>query len=821
MPFNFKNNQFSAPITPRNKPFYYSSIRVQTDVVECLPCAGVNFPNVTFDPTENDPPPTGGGGDNVGPLPPVLPDPPFFPVDFDGPLYKVALFRDRSPVVLGNFQNVAGEPQTGIAALNLDGSVKTTFDVGTGFDNLSASIDGCSLDSDYSLGNIANFKIYAYYDGFTFNGNPSVGLNVTALNPNGSLAWTSALTGSNVNDLLISAYGLGDTTTPALWVFGNVGATGPSARLLRDGSIDPNYSNQTGKEGIYGTATNFGVLELFKNSPATSGNPQSALLTDTGAINTGLWSPAAQFTGALQLGNRAEATFNSAILISGGFTAFNGFTTNGFVCARLTDGVVDTVFSNKIKTAVSGGNTINAIRQTYNPLGFVIAGSFTSFMGQSHGRIARIDFEGNLDEGFLENIGTGFDDEVYDCVVDAYGYITCVGNFLNFNGVPKKYICRISPEGRVLGEPPPPFLPALDGAVFDMALDTTTDTFVLIGNFTDSDGTALNRLGRFDMNGKLDPAFDTTGGFATNGSTNRNCKVDVDSSGNIYCGHERHPFIGHAGIYSNLCFKTDPNGVYIWETSAQGNSCNDILVSDDQPLIAGQITTPSSSRQVLALIPDTGVYDPAFVTNVAGSAPVGLIKLATGKTLVFGGQLTDRYMNVVGILNTNGTTDISFDTGGTSNPFSGSGQPRSAIQLDNGSLLIGGLFTGYRGSLSNSLIAILLTGQPDTLTNPKLSPIFSTVVTIWGLARQSTGKIIVVGDFTTANGNTVGNICRLNKDGSYDSSFDVKAGTGFNSVAYCVKIDINDAIYVGGNFTQCNGLARPYVTKLQSDGTPI
>ena len=42
---------------------------------------------------------------------------------------------------------------------------------------------------------------------------------------------------------------------------------------------------------------------------------------------------------------------------------------------------------------------------------------------------------------------------------------------------------------------------------------------------------------------------------------------------------------------------------------------------------------------------------------------------------------------------------------------------------------------------------------------------------VYAVAIQDNGKILVGGDFTTVNGNTVASICRLNSDGSFDASF--------------------------------------------------
>jgi len=71
---------------------------------------------------------------------------------------------------------------------------------------------------------------------------------------------------------------------------------------------------------------------------------------------------------------------------------------------------------------------------------------------------------------------------------------------------------------------------------------------------------------------------------------------------------------------------------------------------------------------------------------------------------------------------------------------------------------------------------------------------------VFDIARQSDGKIIIVGAFTLYNGVQRNRIARLNSDFSLDTSFDSN-GIGFNDVVYSVAITNNDKIIVGGRFT--------------------
>lgn len=77
-------------------------------------------------------------------------------------------------------------------------------------------------------------------------------------------------------------------------------------------------------------------------------------------------------------------------------------------------------------------------------------------------------------------------------------------------------------------------------------------------------------------------------------------------------------------------------------------------------------------------------------------------------------------------------------------------------------------------------------------------------------------KILVGGNFSSYNGNTVGNIIRLNTDGSIDETFN--SGTGFDNTVWCMKYR-NGKIYIGGTFAYYNGTFSDSIIVLNTNGT--
>ncbi len=88
---------------------------------------------------------------------------------------------------------------------------------------------------------------------------------------------------------------------------------------------------------------------------------------------------------------------------------------------------------------------------------------------------------------------------------------------------------------------------------------------------------------------------------------------------------------------------------------------------------------------------------------------------------------------------------------------------------------------------------------------------------VFSLAQQADGKLLVGGDFITSGGTNRVNLARLNVDGSLDTSFDV--GTGANAIVYAIGLQSDGKVIVGGDFTSINGTNRNRFARLNSDGS--
>ena len=155
----------------------------------------------------------------------------------------------------------------------------------------------------------------------------------------------------------------------------------------------------------------------------------------------------------------------------------------------------------------------------------------------------------------------------------------------------------------------------------------------------------------------------------------------------------------------------------------------------------------------------------------------------------------------------NGTVDTSFNLGvGTDGPVLCAGL------FPDGRVIIGGAFTTVNGSPRRRVAVLLPNGLVDQGFNP---PVLASG-TVYGVAVQTDGRLIIAGDFNVALGTNCHGIARLNLDGSLDTSFD--PGTGANQSVFAVGLQANGKVVVAGDFTTINGTNRVRYARLTTTG---
>ena len=222
----------------------------------------------------------------------------------------------------------------------------------------------------------------------------------------------------------------------------------------------------------------------------------------------------------------------------------------------------------------------------------------------------------------------------------------------------------------------------------------------------------------------------------------------------------------------------------------------------------------------------------------ANTAPVAPAFHDTGFSPVIGastGQLVDNFVqadgkvvvtglfnvmngvnkNSIARFNTDGTFDATFNAGGGPND-----SVFSVAQQADGKLLIAGLLTAYNGVPVGRIARLNVDGSIDqsfNTTGLAMNPQAGANNQIGDVAVLPDGKIMIGGIFTTYNGTAINRLARLNSDGSLDTSFSV--GTGPSNEVTVITPTTDGKIYIGGNFPQYNGTVMGRIARINADGS--
>ena len=234
-------------------------------------------------------------------------------------------------------------------------------------------------------------------------------------------------------------------------------------------------------------------------------------------------------------------------------------------------------------------------------------------------------------------------------------------------------------------------------------------------------------------------------------------------------------------------------------------------------LEAGKILL-GTSRGVVRLLP-TGELDDSFTTNEYAVSATAL--QPDGKILV-GHWVSDTLNYVTGHgpvirLNSDGSLDTSFDASPGAANF-----PVGALEVQSdGQILAGGHFDHFSGQPAVGIVRLDGTsGQIDPTFSIKLESRGHLDQTV----AQPDGKLLVFGDFNSANDQPNNDLVRLLADGSIDSSFSIGTGVdGFwdlnGGFVRSVALQQDRKIVVGGFFSSFDRVSANSLVRLNENGS--
>jgi uncharacterized delta-60 repeat protein len=245
------------------------------------------------------------------------------------------------------------------------------------------------------------------------------------------------------------------------------------------------------------------------------------------------------------------------------------------------------------------------------------------------------------------------------------------------------------------------------------------------------------------------------------------------------------------------------------------------------PIIALVLFSCDPDPEVTRSEPRPGSVDGTFDPGSGGYGGLsgGVISLAVqaDDKVVVGGDFSayDGYArNNIVRLGTNGYVDLSFDPGqGTDAPVS------TVLISQGGKVLIEGGFEAYNGTARAGICRVNGDGSLDTSFDPGTG-IGSEWEYRWisAMAVQSDGKILLAGQFHSYDGVAVRNVARLNVDGSLDGTFDPGSGPRgslANTAEEVADIALlpDGKIIIVGSFDTVDGISRNGIARLLADGT--
>lgn len=234
------------------------------------------------------------------------------------------------------------------------------------------------------------------------------------------------------------------------------------------------------------------------------------------------------------------------------------------------------------------------------------------------------------------------------------------------------------------------------------------------------------------------------------------------------------------------------------------------LQPDGKILVGGWFwTVNGESRSRIARLNADGTLDPTFVSHT--DHIVDAITLQADGKILIGGHFTfvnGESRSRIARLNADGTLDLTFDPPGGANNTVYS----LALQVD-GKILIGGAFWTINGISQNGIARLNQDGTLDTA----FASTTNTYSSVHALALQPDGKVVIGGNFWSINGASRGRIARLNADGTLDTTFNLSRSV--DDTIYSLVLQPDGKIVAGGTFWTFNGVNYGGIAHLNTDGS--
>ena len=778
---------------------------------------------------------------------------------FNATVYAIATQPDGKVLVGGDFTSYSGSSSNRIIRLNTNGTIDTTFNIGTGFDNRIETIITFPDNSCLVGGNFLQYsgstKTYiarlSPSGSLTSSFAPSIQgflggrVNTLVTQSDGKIIAGGAFTNYGAVNYLIALSSSGDQLNLASF---NIG-TGFSSQVLAmvtqsDGKIivGGNFTSYSGSTSNYiirlnpdgtrdttyniGTGFNSTIQALVIQSDnkviaggqftsySGSANNYIVRLNTNGTKDTSYVIG----TGFDSIPRNMALQNDDKVYIVGSISIYSG-SANNFIVRINTNGTKDTTFN---PGTGFGSLTFAVAVQSDNKA--IVGGQYTTYSGSSVNRIVRLNTDGTIDNTF--NIGTGANGIPSAITVDNLGKVIAIGGFTTYSGSSNNGMVRINPDGTkdntlIIGTG---FDPVGASVPSFLKLDNTGGIYVG-SNFTTYSGSTVNNIVKLQPSGAIDTTF-SAAQTTSQGAAGFDSSVTagIISGSRVYLGGAFTSFKP-----KNRILRLNADGTI--DTSFQlfsgfENTVQSIAVQSDGKIIVGGNfgTYSGSSNSRIVRLNSNGTKDTTYNIGIGFDNPVYNLKNdpSTNNTYVAGTFITYSGSNAERLtrLLPSGTRDTSFITSTGLSNFQNS---QSYLDLDsNGMVLVGSSFNSYSGSTVNSFIRILNNGNIDPNLNYFTTYYNGRSVGFEGTAifagtLDNSGNIYLGGAFSYYKSLSTNCIASLTLSGSLNTNFNM--GAGANNVIYSMVTQSDGGSCVVGTFTSYNNIARSYVAFLNDNGT--
>ncbi len=706
----------------------------------------------------------------------------------DQPVSAIMPTIDGKVYISGSFTTVRGAQRRGIARLNRDGTVDSSFDPGTGAD---APVDCVALQPDGKILLGGSFT--------RFNGTHC--FRIARLNPDGSL------------DRAFSSQALADRAVSAVTVQpdGKIVITGAFssvnrqrrfaiARLNRDGSLDEGF-DASNVFSFNGRTVSFvaiqadGKLVIGGNFSTVHSPPWDSLarLNADGSLDISFRPDPRPSHYLRSLVLQPDAR----LLVGAEFTASNG--TRVQQLERLNpDGSRDASFTpvpdftNPVVLQPDG--RILACR--------CFAVDFTCWF-----QVMRFNPNGTRDSSFNQGRELEMNGVVASATPLPDGGGALLGGAFGIAGnAGRSKLVKLQPDGTVDTE----FQPGSEIAGYVWAVANQPDGKSLIaGSFTSVDAVPRRGIARLDSDGTLDRNFNP--GSGVEGVVDN---MAVQADGKVVLAG---PFTAINETPRHGIARMNPNGSLDLAFNPRLGQFSSVRAIEIQPdgklLIVGEFNEVNGRpRGGIARLNRDGTLDETFNPGPELGRLVRAVTIQTdGRILIAGWIGMIRGLEVRGIarLNPDGSLDTSFNPGiGTEDG------PINAIAVQSdGKVIIAGAFSRVNGVTVGCLARLNSDGSLDATYIPNMT----AEEDLWSVLLQADGKVLACGAITGANGIPGDGIVRLDRDGSVDPSFE------FLTSRYPARYDTSMVMQADGKvivatLTPTNGVARllnsPFLSQL-------